>query len=148
MAYTPVEIRHVRLRRSLLGYGRRAVDRLLGDIVDSFEAVWRERADLADRAELLEADLARYREHEQLLHTALVSAERAAAELKEQARREVDVLLEEARSEARSVTREARAERELLVAETRRIRALLVAALDALDEAGEEGGLPREAAAA
>src|SRR5438552_3327225 len=117
MAYTPVEIRHVRLARGLLGYGRRAVDKLLTDVSDSFETVWRDRADLADRVEQLETDLVRYRELEQLLHTTLVSAERAAHELRDQARREAVTIVDEARAEARTVTREARTERELLVTE-------------------------------
>src|SRR5919112_2066121 len=58
MAYTPVELRHVQFPRSLFrGYSRRAVDELLPDVVTSFEDVWRERADLADRAEMLEKEL-------------------------------------------------------------------------------------------
>src|SRR5919201_7108502 len=112
MAYTPVEIRHIRPRRGVLGYGRRSVDRLLTEVTDSFELVWRERGDLSDRVEHLESELVRYRELEQLLRTTLVSAERAAHELKDAAKREVDTVLAEARSEARSITRDARAERE------------------------------------
>ena len=50
MALTPVEIRHLQLGRGLLGYGRRSVDPLLEEIAESFEDVWRERADLADRS--------------------------------------------------------------------------------------------------
>ena len=53
MALTPVEIRHVKLGRGLLGYRRSGVDRLLEDVVSSFEDVWRDRADLADRVEQL-----------------------------------------------------------------------------------------------
>src|SRR4029453_4279202 len=50
MALPPVEIRHIELRRAWLrGYGKSGVDRLLNEIADSFESVWRERADLADR---------------------------------------------------------------------------------------------------
>ena len=51
MALTPVEIRHIKPSRSLLGYNRKIVDELLEDIVESFEQVWRERADLADKVE-------------------------------------------------------------------------------------------------
>jgi cell division initiation protein len=139
MAYSPVEIRHVRLRRGVLGYNREAVDRLLDDVVESFETVWRERADLADEIERLQRELSHHREHEQLLRTTLMSAERAASELKEQAKREAEVILGEARAEGRALTREARAEHERLTVEVRRVRSLLHAALDALDEA--EGGL-------
>jgi cell division initiation protein len=137
MSYTPVEIRHVRLKRGLLGYGKRQVDRLLAEITESFETVWRERADLSDKLELLESDLTRYRELEALLRTTLVSAERAAHELKDQAKREAEVIVQEAQGEARSITRKARGERETLTAEARRLRLLLHAALDALDEAEE-----------
>jgi cell division initiation protein len=142
MTYTPVEIRHVRLKRALLGYRRRQVDVLLAEITDSFETVWRERADYADKLELLEGDLKRYRELESLLRTTLVSAERAAHELKDQAKREAEVIVQEAQGEARSITRKARGERETLAAEARRLRLLLHAALDALDEA-EEAETPR-----
>jgi cell division initiation protein len=138
MAYTPVEIRHVRLKRALLGYRRRQVDQVLTEITESFETVWRERADLSDKLELLESDLTRYRELEALLRTTLVSAERAAHELKDQAKREAEVIVSEAQAEARTITRKARSERETLATEARRLRLLLHAALDALDEA-EEG---------
>src|SRR5919199_1014172 len=117
---TPVEIRHVTLGRGLRGYKREATDRLLAEITVSFEDVWRERADLSDKVEQLEADLVRYRELEGLLRATLVSAERASAELKEQARRESELVLAEAHAEARRITHEARAENERLAAESRR----------------------------
>src|SRR5919206_4166871 len=119
MTLTPVEIRHVKLGRRLLGYRRRQTDELLAEIAVSFEDVWRERADLADKVEALEADLVRYKELENLLRTTLVSAERAATDLKEQARREADVILAEAHGEARAVKRRALSENERLVIETR-----------------------------
>src|SRR6266511_3832943 len=119
MALTPVEIRHVKLGRGLTGYRRTATDRLLEEIVDSFEEVWRERADLQDKNERLESDIARYRDLETLLRKTLVTAERSAEELQEQARREADVVL---------------AERDRLRAEATRIRALLRSALEVMDE--------------
>src|SRR5919205_2841284 len=96
MAYPPVELRHVSLKKGLFGYRKDAVDRLIDDIAESFEDVWRERADLADKVEQLETDLVRYRELEALLRTTLVSAERASAEMKEGARRQADLILNEA----------------------------------------------------
>jgi cell division initiation protein len=138
MALTPVEIRHVKLGRGLLGYRRGTVDRLLEDVVSSFEDVWRDRADLADRVEQLEADLVRYRELESLLRATLVTAERTAGELADQARREADLILGEAHAEARAIVRSAGAENERLRVDSGRIRALLHAALSAL-EAPEEG---------
>ena len=130
MALTPVELRHVRSGRGLLGYAGARSIRALEETVDSFEDVWRARADLADKVEQLEADLVRYRELESLLHATLVSAERAADELKAQAQREAELIVEEAHAEARAITQEAHAERERLVREANRVRALLRAALE------------------
>lgn len=134
MALTPVEIRHVKLGKGFWGYNRSTTDRLLEEIVVSFEEVWRERADLEDKLERLESDIARYRDLETLLRKTLVSAERSAQELKDQARREADVLLTEAHAEARLIKQRALAEREHLRGESSRIRSLLRSALAMVDE--------------
>jgi cell division initiation protein len=144
---TPVEIRHLKPDRSLVGgYKRATVDVLMDEIVASFEDVWRERADLADKVEQLEADLVRYRELETLLRTTLVSAEKSAVSLREQAGREADLIVEEARSEARAITRAARADHDRLLTEVRRLRTLLHSALALVDE--EPPGKAAEAEAA
>jgi cell division initiation protein len=135
MTLTPVEIRHLKPATSLLrGYEKAAVDGLLDEIAVSFEDVWRERADMADKVEQLEGDLVRYREIEGLLRTTLVSAEKAAVTLKEQARKEADLIIEEARSEARAITRRARVDHDRLLAEMRRMRSLLQSALALVEE--------------
>jgi cell division initiation protein len=135
MALTPVEIRHLKPEKSFLGgYKRGAIDGLLDEIALSFEDVWRERADLADKLEQLEEDLVRYRELEALLRTTLMSAEKAAVTLKDQARKEADLIVEEARAEARSITRHARADHDRLLAEVRRMRSLLRSALAVVEE--------------
>jgi cell division initiation protein len=150
MALTPVEIRHLHFGRRAFGYGRGPVDTCLEEIADSFETVWRDRADLADKVEQLEADLVRYHELESLLRATLVSAERAAHELKSQAAREAELIVSEAHAEARSIVRRAASERERLLAEANRVRALMRAALEALDEGAEvaevEGAAPAQAA--
>ena len=134
MALTPVEIRHLHPSTGFMGYNRGVTDRLLVEIAESFEDVWRERADLADKVEVLEADLVRFRELEALLRTTLVSAERAGNEMKEQARREADLILGEAHAEARKVQRDAIGENERLVAESRRLRTALRMALETLED--------------
>jgi cell division initiation protein len=129
MALTPVEIRHIRLRKAFFGYQIRQTDELLAGIVDSFEDVWRDRADLADKIEQLGGELVRYRELEQLLRTTLISAERASQQMTDQARRETESVLDEARAEAREILRQAMGERERLNVEINRVRAQLSAVL-------------------
>lgn len=135
MALTPVEIRHLSPPSAFRGYQRGHTDRLFAEIAASFEDVWRERADLADKVEALEADLVRYKELESLLRTTLVSAERAASDLKEQARREADVILAEAHSEARAVQRRAMSENERLVLETSLLKERLRSVLTVVEQA-------------
>ena len=134
MALTPVEIRHLGFGRGVLGYRRSSVDRCLEEIAESFEGVWRDRADLADKVEQLESDLGRYRELEGLLRETLISAERAAVTLKEQARKEAELIVEEARTEAREITRHARGDHDRLLTEIRRMRSILRSALALVDE--------------
>ena len=124
MSLTPVEIRHVSFNRRPLGYARGPVDRFLEEVTLSFEDVWRERADLRDEVERLEGEVERYRELDVLLRNSLVSAERAADDLRAHAGKEADVILEEARLRAREIVAQAEAERERLRGEVRRLKAL------------------------
>ena len=141
MGLTPVEIRHMRPPGTLLGgYRRDPTDRLFEEIVASFEDVWRERADLADKVEHLQADLGRFRELETVLRTTLVSAEKTAEQLKDQARREAELILTEAQAAARELQRRAVIDNERIVTATRRLRAQLTEAAAVLDEIPAEGG--------
>jgi cell division initiation protein len=124
MSLTPVEIRHVKLRRRPFGYERRATDDLLANVVTSFEEVWRERADLRDELEELGNELTRQKEIEGALRNTLLSAERMADEVRTQARREADVIISEARARARDIVSGVESERERINNEIRRLRAL------------------------
>ena len=116
----------------------------LDDVVASFEEVWRERADLRDEIEELEAELTKQKELEVTLRNTLLSAERMADDVRGHARREADVIVSEARSSARDIVSGAENERERIQTEIRRLRttevevradyrAFLMAALDRLE---------------
>jgi cell division septum initiation protein DivIVA len=141
MRYTPVELRHVRLDRALFGgYKRGETDALLSDVADSFEDVWRERGELADRLEDVEKHLDEVKQRETLLASTLIAAERTAAEAVETAKREAEVIVAEAHQESRSITRAAQGERDRLFAESRRVEALLRAALGIVEERSHTEG--------
>jgi cell division initiation protein len=157
MPLTPVEIRHIELKRGLFGYRKGAVHHMMDDIADSFEAVWRERSQLVERVEELETEVTRHVELEGLLRSTLVSAERASQDLKESARRESDVIVTEANAEARKLLRDAITEKEQLMGDVRRIQALLRSALTVVDEtsvgaesteAGDDAGWTAQTTAA
>jgi cell division initiation protein len=146
MRYTPVELRHVKIGRLLFGgYKRHETDKLLEDVADSFEDVWRERGELADKLEDVERILAEVKQRESLLASTLVAAEKASAEVRQAAKHEAELIVAEAHHEARSVTRAAQAERERLFAEVRRVETLLRAALGMVEETSRD--LPASPAA-
>jgi cell division initiation protein len=138
MTYTPVELRHVRVGRSLFGYNRATVEQVIEEVAQSFEATWRERGELAEKVEQLEKQLGEHKRREELLTQTLVAAEQAASDVRERARREADAIIAEAHNEARAIGRSAHAKREQLLAESQRIEAMLRSALGVL-----EGGTPR-----
>jgi hypothetical protein len=76
-----------------------------------------------------------------------VSAEKAAAEAKDAAKREAELIVAEAHGESRSIVRAAQSERERLFGEARRIEALLRAALGIVAEGAGGGAAPAPAEA-
>ena len=126
-------------RASVRGYKRAEADALLSDVADSFEDVWRERGELADRLEDVERHLDEVKQRETLLASTLIAAERTAAEAVESAKREAEVIVAEAHQESRSITRAAQGERERLFAESRRVETLLRAALGIVEETSKPG---------
>jgi cell division initiation protein len=138
VAIAPVEINHIKLKRSFFGgYRKKRVDELLEEVAESFEEVWREREDLRDKVHHLETELRRHRDLESLLRETLVTAEKSVIELKDQARSEAELVVREAHTAARSITQDALVERERLLGEAARVRALLHAALTSVDEMEE-----------
>jgi hypothetical protein len=133
MSYTPVELRHVKVGRSLFGYNRATVEQLIEEVAQSFEATWRERGELSDKVESLEKQIAELRGREHLLTQTLVAAEQAASDVRERARREAEAIVSEAHNEARAIGRTAHAERERLFVESKRIEGMLRGALGLME---------------
>jgi cell division initiation protein len=145
MRYTPVELRHVKIGRTLMGgYSRSETDKLVEEVVASFEEVWRDRGELADKVEDIERMLTEVKQRESLLASTLVAAEKASDELRAAAKREAEVIVAEAHQEARSVTRAAQGERERLYAEVRRVETLLRAALGMVEETNLPASPPED----
>jgi cell division initiation protein len=123
MTLSPAELRHERPGRGLLGYRRTDVDRLLVEATVAYENVWRERAELTDQVHELQQELIRHREGEHAMRNALVTAERAADEMRASATRQAELIVREAEAKSRDLVHEAYAERERVRRETSRLQA-------------------------
>jgi cell division initiation protein len=168
----PNEIQTANLSTGMRGYDRAETDALLDQIKSSYQRVWSEREEL--RAEVLrlqeqarendrlraqlervEPELQELQKVDQLLRSALVSAERTTEKLKEEARAAAETTVKAARKKADELNTQAEQERERLeqeIAELEetttqvrdRCRELLTEALAALGESEKKlpGPLP------
>jgi cell division initiation protein len=122
MAISPAELRHQRPSRRLLGYRCAEVDQIMLDATQAFETVWSDRADLEDRVHELEVRLNEVTDTEQALRDALVTAQRAADEMRASASRDADNTVREAETRAREIGHKAYAERETVRREVEGLR--------------------------
>jgi DivIVA domain-containing protein len=145
MFIAPAEVQDQKLKGRLRGYNKAAVERLLQDVVASYEQVWQERDQLRGRVEALEQELAPLRDAEHLLSGSLFAAERAAADVRALAEKEAAELLAQGRADNRAQLRELDAQRTWLENEIDRlglverelqesIRAFLLAGLELVED--------------
>jgi cell division initiation protein len=106
----------------LLGYRCAEVDQIMLDATQAFETVWSDRADLEDRVHELEVRLNEVTDTEQALRDALVTAQRAADEMRAAASREAENAVREAEMRAREIVHKAYAERDTVRREVEGLR--------------------------
>jgi cell division initiation protein len=120
---TPSDIENQSLK-SGRGYDREEVDTLLVHVVSSYHEVWRERDDLRARIGELEEELKDFRESDRLLRDTLVTAQRAAENLRSDAERDAERIRSEALADLGQAKVEAERELEGLRAEIAHARTL------------------------
>lgn len=149
---TPDGIRQIKLQKTMRGYDPNAVDRLLQELALSLESLSKERVELKSQIQGFEKELSEHRDATGLMRDALLSAQRAAEELRERTERECEQMLSKARVDAEAYEAKALLEREQAEADVHRLRrqeqelrasykVLLHAALDRLGEASGDSGL-------
>jgi cell division initiation protein len=145
MFIAPAEVQDQKLQGRLRRYNKGAVEKLLQDVVASYEQVWQERDQLRGRVEELEKELAPLRDAEHHLSDSLVTAERAAAEVRAEATKDAEELLAHARAESKAQQKEMKARRTRLKNEVDRLemverelqaslRAFLLAGLELVED--------------
>jgi cell division initiation protein len=142
MFLEPADVQGRKLKRRLGGgYSRGDVEKLLEEVVASYAQVWRERKQLSEHVAELERELVPLRDAQRHLSDSLITAERAAAEVRAQAEEDSKELLEQARVRSKEQQRASRSEHERLQAEIRRLEQVeqeLLASLRAFLLAGLE----------
>jgi cell division initiation protein len=142
----PESLRRLRLPRVWRRfYDREVVDELLDVVVSSYQAVWRERAELQISLGELQQEVERHKALTESVGSALIHAEEIAVRVRESAEAEAAERVAEARSEVESSLAVIRSDRERATKEVARLddlrddlrqtcRAFVLAQLELIEE--------------
>jgi len=97
-------------RRNLRGYDAEEVDGFLEVVAARLEALARENSRLFERGQELSATVDAFRQREQAMNEALVSAQQLRDDIRSQAQREAELRIREATAEGERIITEARKE--------------------------------------
>lgn len=122
MKITPVDITNKDFKRTMRGYSTDEVDEFLDEVVEDFEALYRENANLKERLETFNEKIEHYGSLEKTLQSTLVLAQSTADSTKQQAEREAESILESAKDKAAQLLAKANEERESILREYERYR--------------------------
>lgn len=109
---TPVEIQNRVFKSGGLGYDKKDVDSFMKEIVDSYELLYREKMELADKVNVLNDALQNYKTIEKTMQKALLLAQKTAEETQETALKNAHAIEKEAMTKAEILKSDARRELE------------------------------------
>ena len=107
MKVTPLDLRQTHLSTSLRGFDRDEVRTLLTDAADDYEAALREVDRLRQDLQKAENQLGEHRDREINLRNTLLTAQKVADQIRENAGKEAEVLLRDADVRSQAMLREA-----------------------------------------
>ena len=100
MRITPVDVRNQEFGKSFRGYDPSEVDSFLERVYSSLEDLIKENAELKERLTAAESTLIGYKDLEGNLKAALVTAQKSAEEIRENATKEAQLLMRETKMKA------------------------------------------------
>jgi len=100
MKVTPLDLRQQRFQTVMRGYDRGEVQAFMLEVADDYENALRENDKLRQEVSKLDAVLSEHRGQERNLRNTLLSAQKMADEIKEQADKQAAIILKEAEGRA------------------------------------------------
>ncbi|MBR0575416.1 DivIVA domain-containing protein [Proteiniclasticum sp. BAD-10] len=122
MKITPVEITNKDFKRTMRGYSTDEVDEFLDEVVEDFEALYRENANLKEKLESYNDKIQHYANLEKTLQNTLVLAQNTAESTLSQAEKEAEHIIESAKDKANAILENANRETEALKREYEKYR--------------------------
>lgn len=106
---TPQDIREKAFGNAVRGYNVDAVDEFLDEIADDYTALVKENSSLKSKMRVLVEKIEEYRQTEDSMRLALLSAQKMSAQIEAEAKERAEKLVSEAQAKADNAQREAQA---------------------------------------
>ncbi len=116
---TPFDIQNRTLKTTMGGYNKKDTDEFMAQILESFEAVYKENRDLKEKITSLSEGIQYYKQMENSLQKALILAEKTSTETQDEAKTRADAIIREAQEKADALVNETKAQTDALVNETK-----------------------------
>jgi len=108
MTLSPMDIHNKEFSHAFRGYSVEEVNEFLDRVAKDFEQILRENIELKDQCNQLSEKIKSYQKLEETMHNAIVIAQEAAEEVKQNANREAELIRREADREAQRIIEDAR----------------------------------------
>ena len=104
---TPLEIENKQFKNAMFGYDKEEVEDFLNQVLEDYEALYRENVSNKDKIGSLNSEISQYKTIEETLQNTLVVAQSAGEEVKKNASEKAENILKEAQLEAGEVIKRA-----------------------------------------
>lgn len=122
MTVSRTEIQRKEFRTSLRGYNMEEVDRFLDEVARELDRLTTEKKELLARIELLENKVAESEEMKSVIQAALLSAQKAAEDIRKSAQSEAESILQAAKEKADTEMKDFSIEKKALQKEIEKLR--------------------------
>src|SRR3972149_6749281 len=106
MKLTPLDIHQKEFRRDIRGYNEEEVDIFLDQVAEEFERVFKENIELKEYVESMKDKVKQYEGVEQTLQKALLTAQQAADEVQENAKKESELIIRDAETKSKEIVQQ------------------------------------------
>lgn len=103
---TPVDLENKEFKRSFRGYDIDEVETFLTELSKDYARFYRENAGLKDKNAILTDAIENYKEMEETMRSAIISAQRTSEEILKNAHEQADVIVKEAKVRANEIMNE------------------------------------------
>jgi len=115
MKLSPLEVKKAEFKIKMRGYDTQEVRAFLEMVSQYMEDTEREIRELYEKMEEMQKLLDHYREMEETIKSAMMTAQKAAEDMKDNARREAELIIEKAKIQAQEIVSSAQKERDEMI---------------------------------